>query len=156
MLSRIGNFIWFIFIGLWLGLSWWLLGAIMFILVITIPWGKAAFVLGKFSFFPFGQTVISRKELKGGEKDIGTGILGVIGNIIWFILAGIWLAIANLTWGVVFCFTIIGIPFGLQGLKLAGASLFPIGKTVVNNELAAAVKKRNAEDYLTKLHHQIK
>ena len=151
MLSKIGNFIWFLLCGLWLGLVWWLLGAIMFIFIITIPWGKAAFMLGKFSFFPFGQTVISRKELKGGEKDIGTGVLGVIGNIIWFIIAGIWLAILNVVWGAVWCVTIIGIPFGMQCFKLAGASLVPIGKTVVKNELAVAAKKQNAEDQLTEM-----
>lgn len=104
-----------------------------------------------FPFFPFGKTVISRKELKGGEKDIGTGVLGVIGNIIWFIVAGIWLAILNIIWGAVWCVTIVGIPFGIQCFKLAGASLVPIGKTVVKNELAVAAKKQNAEEQLTKI-----
>ena len=85
------------------------------------------------------------------EKDIGTGVLGVIGNIIWFIIAGIWLAILNVVWGAVWCVTIIGIPFGMQCFKLAGASLVPIGKTVVKNELAVAAKKQNAEDQLTEL-----
>ncbi len=67
MLKKIGNFIWFIFCGFWLGMSWWILGVVMFVLVITIPWGKAAFVLGRFSFFPFGKTLINRKELSGGK-----------------------------------------------------------------------------------------
>ena len=144
MLRAIGNVIWFIFAGLWLGLAWWIVGVLMFICIITIPWGKAAFVLGQFSFLPFGRTLISRSELSG-EEDIGTGALGVIGNIIWFLLAGIWLAIVNVIYGVMCFATIIGIPFGIQCFKLAGASLSPIGKTVVTNEVAMAAVKANAE-----------
>ena len=122
----------------------------MYIFIITIPWGKSAFVLGKFSFLPFGRTVIKRSELSG-EKDIGTGALGLIGNIIWFVFAGFWLAIGNIIYGVLLCITVIGIPFGLQLFKLAGASLVPIGKTVVSNELAASAKKANAEKELERL-----
>ena len=144
MLKSIGNFIWFIFAGLWLGLAWWILGALMYIFIITIPWGKSAFVLGKFSFLPFGRTLISRAELSG-EKDIGTGALGMIGNIIWFLIAGIWLAIANIIYGLLCFVTIITIPFGVQCFKLAGASLVPIGKTVVPNEVAMAAIKANAK-----------
>lgn len=140
----VGNFIWFILAGFWLGLTWWILGVLMFVFIVTIPWGKAAFVLGQFSFLPFGRTVIKRSELSG-EKDIGTGALGLIGNVIWFLLAGVWLAIANIFYGVLCFITIIGIPFGVQCFKLAGASLFPIGKTVVTNAVAEAAIKANAE-----------
>ena len=140
----VGNFIWFIFAGFWLGLTWWILGVLMFVFIVTIPWGKAAFVLGQFSFLPFGRTVIKRSELSG-EKDIGTGALGLIGNVIWFLLAGVWLAIVNIVYGVLCFVTIIGIPFGVQCFKLAGASLFPIGKTVVTNAVAEAAVKANAE-----------
>ena len=147
MLRAIGNFLWFILGGVWLGLAWWILGVLMFILIITIPWGKAAFMLGKFSFLPFGRTVVKRSTLSG-EKDVGTGPWGLIGNIIWFLLAGIWLAISNVIYGVLCCITIIGIPFGIQCFKLAGASLAPIGKTVVTNELAEAAAKANAENAL--------
>ncbi|MEE2997687.1 MAG: YccF domain-containing protein [Pseudomonadota bacterium] len=144
MLRMVGNFIWFILAGFWLGLTWWILGVLMFVFIVTIPWGKAAFVLGQFSFLPFGRTVIKRSELSG-EKDIGTGALGLIGNVIWFLLAGIWLAIVNIFYGVLCFITIIGIPFGVQCFKLAGASLFPIGKTVVTNAVAEAAIKANAE-----------
>ena len=144
MLRMVGNFIWFILAGFWLGLTWWILGVLMFVFIVTIPWGKAAFVLGQFSFLPFGRTVIKRSELSG-EKDIGTGALGLIGNVIWFLLAGVWLAIANIFYGVLCFITIIGIPFGVQCFKLAGASLFPIGKTVVTNAVAEAAIKANAE-----------
>ena len=150
MLRMIGNFIWFIFAGFWLGITWWILGVLMYIFIITIPWGKSAFMLGKFSFLPFGRTVVKRSDLSG-EKDIGTGALGIIGNIIWFIFAGFWLAVANIVYGVLCCITIIGIPFGMQCFKLAGASLVPIGKTVVTNEVAVAAMKKNAEEKLEQL-----
>jgi uncharacterized membrane protein YccF (DUF307 family) len=146
----IGNFIWFIFAGLWLGITWYILGILMFLLIITIPWGKAAFMLGTFSFFPFGKTVIKRSDLSGVD-DVGTGSLGVIGNIIWFIFAGFWLAVTNVIYGVIYCITILGIPFGIQCFKMAGASLMPIGKTVVTNEVAAAALKANAEKTLEQL-----
>ena len=103
------------------------------------PWGKACFVIGQFSFFPFGKEAISRKELKQTE-DIGTGALGTFGNVVWFVFAGIWLAIGHvlLAFG---CFiTIIGIPFGIQHLKLAGIALAPIGKTIVTNKVAVAAR----------------
>ena len=150
MLRMIGNVIWFVFAGFWLGITWWVLGALMYIFIITIPWGRSAFVLGNFSFFPFGRTVVKRSELSGSQ-DVGTGALGVVGNIIWFIFAGIWLAMANIVYGVICFITIIGIPFGVQCFKLAGASLFPVGKTVVKNELAAAALKANAEEELKRL-----
>ena len=149
-MRMIGNFIWFIFAGLWLGITWYILGILMFLLIITIPWGKAAFMLGTFSFFPFGKTVIKRSDLSGVD-DVGTGSLGVIGNIIWFIFAGFWLAVTNVIYGVIYCITILGIPFGIQCFKMAGASLMPIGKTVVTNEVAAAALKANAEKTLEQL-----
>ena len=149
-MRMIGNFIWFIIAGLWLGIAWYILGALMFIFIITIPWGKAAFMLGTFSFFPFGKTVIKRSDLSG-KDDVGTGTLGTIGNIIWFIFAGFWLALSNVFYGIIWCCPLIGIPFGLQCFKMAGASLMPIGKTVVSNEVAAAALKANAEKAVEQL-----
>ncbi|MHB1530520.1 MAG: YccF domain-containing protein [Acidiferrobacteraceae bacterium] len=111
--------------------------------VIGIPWGKACFVMGTFTFFPFGQEAISRKELHQKE-DIGTGGWGVLGNVIWCLLAGVWLAIGHVLSAVVCFLTIIGIPFGIQHLKLASIALAPIGKTIVSKEMAAAVRKANA------------
>lgn len=113
-----------------MGLAWWLVGFLAFITIIGIPWGKACFVIGSFTFFPFGKEAVSRKELTSRD-DIGTGILGTIGNIIWLVVAGVWLAIGHLTSAILCFVTIIGIPFGIQHLKLAGISLMPIGKTVV-------------------------
>ena len=143
-MSAIGNFLWFILGGVWMGLGWWLAGLLACITIIGIPWGKACFVIGQFTFFPFGKEAISRKELSN-QDDIGTGGLGVIGNIIWFVCAGVWLAIGHVV-SAILCFcTIIGIPFGIQHLKLAGIALAPIGKTIVSKEVAAAARQQDAQ-----------
>jgi uncharacterized membrane protein YccF (DUF307 family) len=117
---------------------------VAFVTVIGIPWGKACYVIGQFTFFPFGKEAISRKELKQ-KDDIGTGGLGVLGNIIWFIFAGVWLAIGHVISALLHFITIIGIPFGIQHLKLAGIALAPIGKTIVTKEVAAAARIASAE-----------
>ena len=126
-----------------MGLAWWLAGIIAYITIIGIPWGKACFVMGKFSFFPFGKEAISRRELNQAD-DIGTGALGTLGNVIWFIFAGIWLALGHVACAIANFVTIIGIPFGIQHLKLAGIALAPIGKTVVPKEVAAAARNATA------------
>lgn len=146
----IGNFLWFILGGFLMGLLWWFYGVIAFISIVGIPWGKACFVLGQFSFFPFGKEAISRKELSN-QGDIGTGALGIVGNILWFIFAGIWLALGHVLSAVLCFITIIGIPFGLQHLKLAGLALMPIGKTIVSKEVADAARKANAVIAVQKL-----
>jgi len=143
-MSTIGNFFWFILGGWIMGLAWWVVGVFMYIFIITIPWAKSCFVIGQFCFFPFGKETISRKELNN-KHDIGTGNLSVLGNIIWFVFAGIWLAIGHVMSAFACFISIIGIPFGIQHLKLAGVSLFPIGKTVVTKEVAAAARRANAE-----------
>lgn len=127
-----------------MGLGWWLVGVLAFITVVGIPWGKACFVIGQFTFFPFGKEAISRKELTQKE-DIGTGGLGIIGNVIWFIVAGVWLAFGHVISAVLCFITILGIPFGIQHLKLAGIALAPIGKTIVSKEVADAARRANAE-----------
>lgn len=146
-MSLIGNIIWFVLGGLIMGLAWWIVGILAFISIIGIPWGRACFVMGSFSFFPFGKEAISRDDLTGRE-DIGTGVLGVIGNIIWFLVAGIWLAIGHVTSAIACALTIIGIPLAIQHLKLAGIALFPIGKTVVPKEVARLAHEENAKAQL--------
>ncbi len=130
ILRLIFNIAWFILSGFVMGLAWWFVGLLCFISIIGIPFGRACFVIGELAFWPFGQEHISRDRLSGRE-DLGTGALGMIGNIIWFLLFGIWLAIGHLTHALACFVTIIGIPFGIQRLKLALLSLTPIGKTVV-------------------------
>ena len=141
-MGAIGNFLWFILGGALMGLGWWLLGALAYLTVVGIPWGKACFVIGQFAFFPFGKEAMSRKVLTK-KDDIGTGDFGLIGNIIWFVFAGVWLAIGHVLSAIVCFITIIGIPFGIQHLKLAGIALAPIGKTIVAKEVAAAARKQN-------------
>lgn len=127
-----------------MGLAWWCIGAIAFLTIVGIPWGKACFVIGQFSFFPFGKEAVSRKELSQAD-DVGSGGFGLLGNIIWFLFAGFWLALGHVGSAILCFITIIGIPFGIQHLKLAGISLFPIGKTIVPIEVAEAARRANAE-----------
>lgn len=144
------NILWFILGGFLSGLSWWLAGVLAAITIVGLPWARACFMLGSFSFWPFGRDVISRKALTGRD-DMGTGPFGVVGNVIWFILAGWWLALGHLMLAVVLGLTIIGIPFALQHIKLAAASLFPIGQTVVDIDLADAARRREAQGRLESL-----
>ena len=140
-MSIIGNFIWFLLGGVIMGLFWIVAGLIMFLTIIGIPWGRACFVIAKFTFFPFGKEAINRKELNQ-EKDLGTGAWGVVGNIVWFVFAGFWLAIGHCISAFFNAITIIGIPFAIQHLKLGAISLSPIGKTIVKKEVAAAARKK--------------
>lgn len=148
------NFLWFILGGVVMGLAWWLVGVIAYITIIGIPWGRACFVMGGFSFFPFGKEAINRRELHQAD-DIGTGALGTIGNVIWFIFAGVWLAIGHVACALANFITIIGIPFGIQHLKLAGIALAPIGMTVVTKEVAAAARSRTAAATVAELRRNI-
>ncbi|MFO1414215.1 MAG: YccF domain-containing protein [Burkholderiales bacterium] len=143
-MNAILNFLWFVLGGVLMGLAWWLAGIVCFITIVGIPWGRACFVLGSFSFFPFGKEAISRRELHQAD-DIGTGVLGLVGNVIWFLCAGVWLAIGHVACAIANFVTIIGIPFGWQHLKLAGIALAPIGMTVVTKDVAAAARRRNAD-----------
>ena len=133
-----------------MGLGWWLVGLLAFVSIIGIPWGKACFVIGQFAFLPFGKEAVSREELSG-QSDIGTGVLGLFGNIVWFLLAGVWLAIGHVISAAACFVTIIGIPFGIQHLKLAAIALAPIGKTIVNKEVAAAMRGESAQSELARL-----
>jgi len=129
------NLLWFVLGGIFMGLAWWLAGLICFISLVGIPWGRACFVIGTFTFFPFGKQAVNRKTMTG-QSDIGTGTLGLIGNILWFVLIGIWLAIGHIASALACFVTIIGIPFGIQHLKLALISLAPIGQMIVTNHEA--------------------
>ncbi len=139
-MRTIGNIIWLLLGGVWLGLGWWLAGVIMALTLIGIPWARACFVIGSFAFWPFGREAVDRDEIRG-RRDFGTGLPGVIGNVVWFVLAGWWLALGHLISAVLNALTIIGIPFAVQHLKLAGIALWPIGKTVVDREVAALARR---------------
>jgi len=143
-MSAIGNLLWFILGGALMGLGWWLAGVLACITIVGIPWGKACFVIGQFAFLPFGKEAVSRRLLSG-QDDVGTGSLGVVGNVFWFVFAGVWLAIGHVASAIACALTLIGIPFAVQHLKLAGIALAPIGKTIVSKEVAAAARRRDAE-----------
>ena len=149
-MRTIGNLIWFVFGGVMMGLAWWLAGLVMLLTIVGIPWAKASFVIGQFSFLPFGKEAISRRELHQ-QDDVGTGALGTVGNVIWFVLAGIWLAIGHLASALACLLTIIGIPFAIQHLKLAGIALAPLGKTIVSREIAAAARAASASSEVANL-----
>jgi uncharacterized membrane protein YccF (DUF307 family) len=142
-MRTIGNLLWFILGGFFMGLGWWFAGLVMLISIVGIPWARACFVFGTFCLFPFGNEAIGRKELTG-KGDLGTGALGFVGNVVWFVFGGWWLALGHVLSALANFVTIIGIPFGIQHLKLAECALAPIGKTVVPKEVAAEARRRNA------------
>ena len=124
------NVLWFILGGFIAGLAWILAGIIMAITIIGLPFVPTCFRLARYTFWPFGYDIVSRDQITG-EQDIGTGAIGTIGNVIWFIFAGWWLALMHISAAIALTISIIGIPFAWAHVKLAIASLFPIGKRVV-------------------------
>ncbi len=129
--SLLLNLLWIIFGGLYMAVGWLIAAAIMAITIIGIPWARAAFNIASYTMLPFGRKAVSRAEHLGGH-DVGTGPFGLLGNIIWFVLAGWWLALGHLITAILLAVTIIGIPFAWVHLKLAGISLWPIGKMIVD------------------------
>jgi len=129
-MTLILNILWFIFGGWAAGLAWLFAGVLLAVTIVGLPWTQAAFRIGLFSFMPFGKQVVSRRAMTGRE-DLGTGPMGLILNIVWFVLGGWYIALAHLVIGVVQLVLIITIPFGLQHLKLAAIALAPIGKEVI-------------------------
>jgi uncharacterized membrane protein YccF (DUF307 family) len=124
------NILWFVFGGWISGTLWLLSGVLLAITVVGLPWAMAAFRIAGFSYWPFGREVVSRAELYR-RSDLGTGAFGFLLNVIWFVLGGWYLALHHVILGIGLCISIIGIPFGLQHLKLAIISLAPVGKAVV-------------------------
>jgi uncharacterized membrane protein YccF (DUF307 family) len=116
------NVIWLILCGWWLALAYALAGIICFILIITIPFGIAAFRIANYALWPFGRTIEARHD---------AGVMSVIGNIIWIILFGWWLAIGHVTAGIAMFVTIIGIPLGIAQFKMIPISLIPLGVRIV-------------------------
>ena len=123
------NILWFIFGGWISGLLWILGGVLLAITIVGLPYSGAAFRRAGFAFWPFGKEVVSRDEI--GEGDLGTGPLGFLLNVIWFLLAGWYIALSHLIIAVAEAITIIGLPFAFKDLQMAGFALAPIGKTVI-------------------------
>ena len=129
-MSLLLNLLWIIFGGLWMAIGWAVAAVIMAITIVGLPWTWSSLTIASYTLLPFGHRVVSRAEYAGRE-DIGTGPLGLIGNLIWLVLAGWWLALGHLVWAAIWAITIIGLPFAWAHLKLAGLALWPIGKMVV-------------------------
>jgi uncharacterized membrane protein YccF (DUF307 family) len=117
------NILWLILAGFWLAIGYVVAGVLNCIFIITIPFGIASFRLAGYALWPFGRSVV--------PKGVTPGALSTIGNIIWFVFGGIWLALAHMLAGILLCITIIGIPLGIASFKMAGLALAPLGKTIV-------------------------
>ena len=128
--SLLLNLFWIVFGGLWMAAGWIIAAVVMAITAVGLPWTRAAFNIAAYTLLPFGQKAVSRAEYIG-QHDLGTGPLGVLGNVLWLVLAGWWLALGHLITAIMLAITIIGIPFAWAHVKLAGLALWPIGKIVV-------------------------
>jgi uncharacterized membrane protein YccF (DUF307 family) len=117
------NILWFVLAGLWMAIGYAFAALICFILIITIPFGIASLRIGIFALWPFGRTVVRRQE---------AGAASAIGNVLWFVLCGWWLALGHLITGLLLCITLIGIPLGLANFKLIPVSLLPFGREIVS------------------------
>lgn len=117
------NIIWFVFGGLWLAIGYFAAGLLCCVLIVTIPWGIASFRVGAYALWPFGRTVV--------EKPGGSNGFALLGNVIWFLVAGLWLAIGHVLTAIPMFISIVGIPLGIANLKLIPVSLMPLGKEIV-------------------------
>jgi uncharacterized membrane protein YccF (DUF307 family) len=124
------NVLWLVLSGIWLAFGYFVAGIVMCLLIVTIPFGVASFRLALYVLWPFGRTVVRRPD---------AGAATAIGNVIWFIFAGLWIAIAHILLGLLLCLTIIGIPLGLGNFKLAVVAIAPLGKDIVSTNDPRAV-----------------
>jgi len=123
------NVLWFVFGGWISGLLWLLGGAVLAVTIVGLPWAFAAWRIASYSFWPFGREVVWRGQAEG-RGDVGTGPLGMVLNVIWFIFAGWYIALSHLVIAVAEFVSIIGIPFALKDLELAKLALAPVGRTI--------------------------
>jgi uncharacterized membrane protein YccF (DUF307 family) len=116
------NIIWLVLCGFWMAVGYCLAGVVCCILIITIPFGLASFRIANYALWPFGRTVVERRD---------AGAASLLGNLVWLIFAGIWLSIGHVITGFLLCITIIGIPLGIANFKMIPVSLMPLGKEIV-------------------------
>ncbi|MFZ8758461.1 YccF domain-containing protein [Microbacterium sp. HMH0099] len=122
------NVLWLVLSGFWLFIGYMVAGVILCLLIVTIPWGIASFRIGAYALWPFGRDIRDRST---------SGVFSFIGNVIWVVVAGWWLALSHILSGVALCLTIIGIPLGIANFKLVPVSLMPLGKEVVETRRGA-------------------
>jgi uncharacterized membrane protein YccF (DUF307 family) len=130
-MKTILNVIWLILCGFWMFLAYMLAGLLLCVTIIGIPFGVAAFRIGLYALWPFGYTVVERP---------GAGAPSCVGNVLWLILAGWWLALGHIFTGIALCVTIIGIPLGIANFKLIPVSLLPLGKEIVPTDQPFAAR----------------
>jgi len=139
LLSLVLNILWVLFGGLWMAAAWLFAAVVMIITIIGIPWARSALTIAWYTLLPFGQTAVRRDE--HGREDLGTGALGTLGNILWFVFAGWWLALGHLITAFGLAVTIIGLPFAWAHVKLAGLALWPVGTEVVSADEAESRRR---------------
>ena len=122
-MRTLGNLLWLVLAGVWLAIGYVVAGVINCIFIITIPFGVQAFKLAGYALWPFGRMVVHRPD-----RDVA---LGCLGNAIWFVFGGAWLALGHLVAGLLLCLTVIGIPMGIASFKMAGLALAPFGQEIV-------------------------
>jgi uncharacterized membrane protein YccF (DUF307 family) len=134
------NVLWILTGGGWMAIGWLIAAFLMVITIIGLPWARAAFNIAHYTLLPFGRVAVPRDRLQGRE-DLGTGPLGTVGNVLWLLLAGWWLALGHVVTAVGLAITIIGIPFAWAHLKLAALSLWPVGRAIVTSEEAERLQR---------------
>ena len=117
------NVLWLVLAGFWMAVGYAVAGVICCILIITIPFGIASFRIAGYALWPFGREAVRRGD---------AGAASTVGNVIWFVVAGLWLAIGHITTGIALCLTIIGIPLGIASFKMVPISLLPLGREIVS------------------------
>ena len=137
------NVLWILTGGIWMAFAWLIAAVLMAITIIGLPWTRAALEIASYTLLPFGRVAL-RRDAVAGRVDLGTGAIGTLGNVIWLVLAGWWLALGHLVAAIGLALTVIGIPFAWAHLKLAALSLWPIGRTIVTIEEAAALRGSGA------------
>ena len=125
------NLIWLVLAGFWLAIGYAVAGIICCVLIVTIPFGIAAFRIAGYTLWPFGRTIVDKPSAGAGA---------LLGNLIWIIFAGWWLALGHLATGIALCLTIIGIPLGVANFKLIPISLVPLGKEIVPSDRPFATR----------------
>jgi uncharacterized membrane protein YccF (DUF307 family) len=116
------NIVWLVLCGFWMAVGYCVAGVVCCILIVTIPFGLASFRIANYALWPFGRTVVDRRD---------AGAASLLGNVVWFIFAGLWLSIGHVVTGCLLCITIIGIPLGVANFKMIPISLMPLGREIV-------------------------
>lgn len=127
------NLIWLVLSGFWLAVGYAIAGIICCVLIVTIPWGIASFRIAAYALWPFGRTVVDRRD---------AGAWSLLGNIVWIVVAGFWLAIGHILTAIPLFISIIGIPLGIANLKMIPVSLMPLGKEIVPSDAVYPAYRR--------------